>query len=263
MSTIKRRKRLPSVLLTSVAAILTLSVSGGVTAMQSRPPFAPGERLVYVLKWEFIPAGEAVLEVKGVASINDTKAYHFFLTARSNAFVDVFYKVRDYIDAYADVQMGRSLYYTKNQREGSHRRNEIIEFNWQKNEATYSNFGKKEKPVVLHPGTFDPLSAFYYTRTLELIPKTQIERPVTDGKKMVIGRATVIKREKISVESGHYDTLLLEPEIKDLGGVFKKSKDAKIQIWVTDDHRHIPVKIKSKVVVGSFTGELVSVEGNP
>jgi hypothetical protein len=43
--------------------------------------------------------------------------------------------------------------------------------------------------------------------------------------------------------------------------VFEKSENAKIQIWVTADKRRMPVKIKSKVLVGSFVGELVSVTG--
>ena len=36
-----------------------------------------------------------------------------------------------------------------------------------------------------------------------------------------------------------------------------KSKKAKIQIWLTADDRRIPVRIKSKVVVGSFVADLV------
>jgi hypothetical protein len=85
-----------------------------------------------------------------------------------------------------------------------------------------------------------------------------IKRPVTDGKKCIIGKATVIKRETIKVEGKTYDTYLIEPELKHIRGVFKKSKNATIQVWVTTDKRHIPVKIRSKVVVGTFVGELVS-----
>ena len=36
-----------------------------------------------------------------------------------------------------------------------------------------------------------------------------------------------------------------------------KSKDAKLQLWLSDDKYRIPVKIKSEVVVGSFSAELV------
>jgi hypothetical protein len=54
---------------------------------------------------------------------------------------------------------------------------------------------------------------------------------------------------------------LVEPDLKHVGGVFKKSKNAKLRIWVTADARRIPVKIESEVIVGSFVGELVSAEG--
>ena len=85
---------------------------------------------------------------------------------------------------------------------------------------------------------------------------------MTDGKKNILGRARLIKRETITVPSGTYDTFLIEPDIEHVGGVFEKSKDAKIELWVSADERRIPVRLKSKVVVGSFVGELISVEGN-
>ena len=31
--------------------------------------------------------------------------------------------------------------------------------------------------------------------------------------------------------------------------------------WVTADQRRIPVRVKSAVVIGSFTGELISAQG--
>jgi hypothetical protein len=46
-----------------------------------------------------------------------------------------------------------------------------------------------------------------------------------------------------------------------VGGVFEKSPDAKLQLWVSADYRRLPVKLKSKVIVGSFTGELQSMVG--
>ncbi|MBW2193775.1 MAG: DUF3108 domain-containing protein, partial [Deltaproteobacteria bacterium] len=84
---------------------------------------------------------------------------------------------------------------------------------------------------------------------------------ITDGKKCVVGIARVIKKEKIKVPGGTYNTYVLEPELEHIGGVFEKSKNAKIRLWVTADERRILVKVKSKVVVGSFTGELISAAG--
>jgi hypothetical protein len=86
----------------------------------------------------------------------------------------------------------------------------------------------------------------------------KIKAPVTDGKKFVNGEAMVLKKEKIYVTDEWIETYLVEPDLKHIGGIFKKSKNAKLRIWVTADKRRIPIKIKSKVAVGSFVAELVS-----
>lgn len=238
-----------------------LGLSGSIKAEDKGSPFNPGERLTFALKWMFIPAGEAVLEVLPIETVDGNKSYHFLLTAKSNKFIDHFYKVRDRIDAYADIKMTRSILYKKSQLEGKTHRDIVVQYNWAKYKAQYSNFKEEREPIDLLPGAFDPLSAFYYMRLFDLEADLIIERPVTDGKKCIIGKITVIKRETIKLASGTYDTFLVEPDVKHIGGVFEKSKNAKIQLWVTADHRRMPVKIKSKVVVGSFTGELVSATG--
>lgn len=224
-------------------------------------PFSPGEKLTFQLKWYFIPAGEAVLEVLPIEIISGIKAYHFVLVVKTNQFFDAIYKIRDRVDSYTDIGLTRSILYKKRKAGLTHKRDVVVSFNWNINEAQYSNFGRKRKPVSLPPGTFDPLSILYYLRICKFKEKFTLQKPVTDGKKCVTGSGKVIKREKIEVKSGQYDTYLLEPELKDLSGVFRKSKNATIKIWMTADKRKIPVKIKSKVAVGSFVGELVAAEG--
>jgi hypothetical protein len=221
-------------------------------------PFYPGEKLTFKLRWEFVPAGEATLEVLPMVTVNGLRSYHFVMTAQTTPFIDNFYKVRDRVDAYADEKMTHSVFYKKNQHEGKTRRDVAVYFDWERMEAQYLNFGKKRAPVSILPGSFDPFSILYYVRLLEIKEDLIYKRPVTDGKKCVMGIGTVIKRETIKLKSGTYDTYLLEPELKHIGGVFEKSKNAKLKIWITADQRRIPVKVKSKVVVGSFIAELVS-----
>lgn len=257
----QRPRVILSVAVVAAVFLIVLGFCENIKAEEMSFPFNPGEKLTFVLKWTFVPAGEAVLEVLPIEIVNGIKSYHFLLTAKSNEFIDHFYKVRDRIDAYTDIQLTRSILYKKNQLEGKTHRDIVVQYNWAKYKAQYSNFNEEREPIDLLPGSFDPLSAFYYTRLFDLKKDLIIERPVTDGKKCVIGKLAVIKRETIKLESGTYDTYLIEPEVKHIGGVFDKSKNAKIQLWVTADHRRMPVKIKSKVVVGSFTGELVSATG--
>jgi hypothetical protein len=232
-------------------------------AEERRMPFSPGERLAFELKWGIISAGEAVLEVLPVEMIDGAPVFHFVLTATSNPFLDVFYKVRDQIDSYTDINMTHSLLYKNKQNEGSTHRDIVVQFDWNKGEAAYTNYDRPKPPVKVFPGSFDPLSIFYRTRLLDMNVNSLLEHPVSDGRKSLMGQAKITKQETLTINGKTYDTFLIEPELKDIGGVFKKSKDSKIELWVTTDERRIPVKIRSKVAVGSFVGELSSAVLNP
>lgn len=225
-------------------------------------PFQPGEKLVFELKWEVVSAGYATLEVLPMIEYQGKDVFHFAMTAKTNKYLDRIYKVRDRIDAYADRQLAHSVFYSQKQREGNYKRNILVKFDWDRREAVYNDIlkDKKRKPIELLPGAFDPLSIFYYTRSLPLQAPMTIDRPVTDGKKCVVGKATVLKRETITVAAGTFDTLLMVPALEHIGGVFKKSQNAEISMWVTADEKRIPVKLTSKVVVGNFSAELVSYE---
>lgn len=251
-------------ILAVTAFLLLINMTGfpGGAEAGGHHPFRPGEKLHFVLKYGLVSAGSAALEVHDMTEIQGVRAYHFVMTARSNSFIDMFFKVRDRIDAYADADMQHSLYYKKDQKEGKTRRNIKVDFNWDKNESTYINFNTEPKVISLLPGTFDPLSVFYYSRLLDLEQDKPFEHPVTDGEKNLMGILRVIGRETISVPAGTFETLVLEPDLQNVEGVFLKKQRAKIKLWVTDDERRLLVQMKSKAIVGSFVAELVAAEGH-
>ncbi|MGA1868957.1 MAG: DUF3108 domain-containing protein [bacterium] len=222
--------------------------------------FFTREKLTFKLKWGFIVAGRTTLELHPNEMINDIQSYHFVMTTRTTKFLDTFYKVRDQIDAYAHIDMNYSLFFKKKQREGRYKRDIVVTFDWDKNEAQYSNHGEAREPIKILPGTFDPLSAFYALRMQDLKENLEIELSITDGKKCKKGTVKILERQIIEVEDVKYDTYRLQPDTKDIGGVFKKSKDAKITIWVTADKPHVPVRLQSKVLIGHFTADLISIE---
>ena len=225
-------------------------------------PFRPGEKLTFQLRWENVPAGRAVMEVMPFKEVDGQPVYHFKLTAASNSTIDVFYKVRDKFEAYTDIEMKNSLLYRKKQREGSYKKDALAEFDWPNHQVKYTLRGKPKKPLAgIPPGAFDPLSAFYFMRLIDFTIDSSIERPITDGTKKFIGRARVVGRETITLKSGTYDTYVIEPDTTHIGGVFKESKNPKLRIWITADEHRLPVRVKSKVAVGHFIGDLVSAEG--
>jgi hypothetical protein len=95
---------------------------------------------------------------------------------------------------------------------------------------------------------------------LKLKENSIIERPVSDGKVCDMARARVTKKDRVKVRKKTYETYLVLPDMKKVDDTFKEKKVATASIWISADQYQIPVKFKSKMLVGSFTGELVSVE---
>lgn len=221
-------------------------------------PFGPGERCVYDLRWGVIPAGQAILSVLPFTEVDGVPAWHFQLTIKTNEFVDIFYRVRDKIDAYAELSLQEFLLYRKSQQEGRTRREEVVRFDKESNRAMYSNHGQAGSPVSLLPGSVDPLTAVYFVRSRLQREHLEIVKPITDGKKNVSGVARVSARESLAVDGVAYETFRVEPDLRGVGGVFEKSRDSRMTLWFTTDARRLLVKIEGKVVVGSFTGTLVA-----
>jgi hypothetical protein len=64
----------------------------------------------------------------------------------------------------------------------------------------------------------------------------------------------VLKKERVSVPAGTFDTVVVKPILKS-EGIFLRKGD--VYIWLTDDDKKIPVKMKSKVKVGAINAVLV------
>lgn len=252
---------------TFIASLLSLPLVSRWCAAQDEsaaspsPAFEAGEKLKYSLGWQFIVAGHATLEVLPDEEWDGRKARSFQMEARTRKVVDHLFKVRDSLSSVAEYDVSRSLGYAKIQREGKTKRDVTVDFDWEHLKAHYFEARSgSSKTIDIPENTLDPLSAFYFIRNQKLEVGTVIKGPMTDGKRAKEAEIKVVKRERIKVNGTKYDTFKLIPDIKDVGGVFEKSKDAKMEIWCTADHRHIPVLMKSKVFVGSFKAELESIE---
>jgi len=223
-------------------------------------PFGPGEKISYDISWTFVRAGSATLEVLPNGSIEGKKALHIRALAKSTPFIDTFYKVRDSIESWVDLGVNRAYLYKKDQSEGDYVRNYLIRFDMNGSVAYRYSKGTLKNAVIIPQGCFDPLSMLFFFRTKPLSVGYEFAAPVTDGEKAVVGRARVLRRETVTTPAGTFDTFLVEPEVKEIGGVFRKSPNATLHVWITADARRIPVRVQSKVVVGHFTMEMTGYE---
>ena len=230
--------------------------SAGVAA-QRVFPFEPGERLVYKAKWFFIPAGEAVLEVLPDASFNGHSAHHFVMSVSTNSLIDLIYRIRERQDSYTDPKVTQTLQY-RIKNTGDYPRDSIVFFDWSRMMATYVNYDKPERPVAIQPGTFDPLSLVFAIRMHRLIPGDVLEFPVCDGTSVIHSTAIVASRETVTIGRDTYDTVLVIPDLSRVENIWSGRGEPSLRIWLTTDERRLPVKVESRIAVGSFVFELVS-----
>ncbi|HLS28081.1 MAG TPA: DUF3108 domain-containing protein [Opitutales bacterium] len=226
-------------------------------------PFKVGERLTYSLRWGVIRAGIGVLEVHPVTETDGEEVYHFSLSVRTTSLVDRFYKVRDRIDGFVRTDFSGSKLYLVKKDAGKNLRDVEVIYNSEEGFAQYSNFGEEREPVEILPGTLDPLSVLFAVRSIPLKNGENVELPISDGKRVSMGVARVRGTKRITVPDGNYRTILVEPDMRDVGGVFEKSGDSPMEVYFSNDERQLPVRIASEVVVGKFTADLVSVEQVP
>ena len=213
--------------------------------------------MVYQGRWGAIPAGEIIMEVLAKVNVNGKEAYHFTMTTKTNAVVDLIYKVRERQDSYVDAAMTHSLLYKK-RTESKHARDVVITFDWDKMLATRSNFGKKDDSVHVLAGSFDPLALFYALRLQDIKENSVLEIPVTDGNMNIATKATVAKGGKIMVGDKSLETFEVVPDMARLEDVVKQKGEPHLKIWFTADGNKVPIKIQMQKGLISFVFDLVS-----
>jgi hypothetical protein len=146
--------------------------------------------------------------------------------------------------------------------EGRRHKDTHISFNYARKLAflderdlTQPSAPPKHAEFDIPPCVEDVVTAFYYLRRQHLEVGHSIELPVNDGSKTQRVIVEVQAREKVQTPIGTFDTLRVEPQV--FGGLLKRK--GRMLIWLCADERHMPVRIKAMMAVGSITGTLRSV----
>ena len=233
----------------TIFAVLLLIATTTAAAALTMP-----ERLTFNIYYTGIYAGTAVQEIRQAGDL-----LHASSTARSADWLTWLFKVEDRIESVSKITNDRwsPVSYSEKIHEGPTRRHKKILFNGDLT-ATVEDFrAKKTASVQVTAATFDSLSCFVYTRTKLLEPGMTFSIDIYDGKKLHPAVVSVLRREMVKTAAGEFRTVVVHSQLK-TGGIFDKTGD--LMIWMTDDARHIPVKMVSKVRIGSITAELVKVE---
>lgn len=212
-------------------------------------PFGPDERFVFSIDYGIINAGHATMEIRGVRRVGGRPCFDIRTEARSNRFFSRFYKVWDRAQSFLDTESLLPMRFEKHLREGGYRKDDVIKFDREQHFALYED----GEEVAIHPFSQDELSAFFYARTLPLVVGEDLFIDSHANHKNYPLKVIVHDRETVEVGAGTFDCFAIEPVIRE-GGIF--TAKGRLTIWVSADERRIPVKMRTKVVVGSITASL-------
>jgi hypothetical protein len=244
----KRNKRVKVFVLTSLICILAAGFACLPASAGQRIP----EKLIYDLSWTGIPVGQAEQEVS-----EQGDSYRIVSSARSNEWLSTFFPVDDRTESVLDrigPFPGRSRNFKMVFKEGRRIRDREIRFQPQEMQALFLDRQNGDQVTVpLEPVTFDIYASFYHVRHQPLKPGGTFYVNVLDGKKLHRVEIRVLRRERVKVPVGEFDTLVIEPMVAP-EGVFEGKRG--VQIWLSDDERRIPVKAQTKVRLGSVTAVL-------
>jgi hypothetical protein len=233
----------------AAAAIVTLADASSWAQVKA---FGPGEEATYSIDYGVINAGEGTFSVLDMIEYEGSHCYHFRTRARSNRFFSAVYRVRDQADSFMDADSLYTRYFDKRLREGDFRRDVEIHFD-QKNHKAYFPDGSEDE---IEPHTQDVLSAFFRVRTMDLEPGMEFEMPTRGDKEMYPLRVKVLRREEQDTELfGRIQCLVVQPYLDD-DGLFKHEGD--LLLWMTDDERKLPVRMRANVPVGAIEATLKS-----
>ena len=217
--------------------------------------FKAGESLSYRLHYGIIDAGVAVIEVMPeIKDFGGHKVYHIIGNGYSKGTFNWFFKVKDRFESYIDKDALVPWYFMRRCDEGGYIINQDYLFNHYAKKVDVGDGKKYDVP----DGIQDMLSSFYYARNLDFTNAkegTIYEIPSFVDKQTWTLKIKYVGKETISTDIGKYRCLKFRPLIQ-TGRIFKKEED--LNVWITDDKNHIPLRAQAKILVGSIKMDITS-----
>jgi hypothetical protein len=225
-------------------------------------PFRAGERVGLKITYLHILAGRAVVSVLPGESGREA-LLRFVVEARSQGFFAWLfrYRVDDRTVALWDPDTGCSLGIEKHLREGKVVRDQIVRIEPATGDVHVQDPRIQKERYELEPCVLDALSAFFVTRLTGVSEGHPVELPVFDnGKHFRLG-VRFLGRERLDLPppfGGKTPTVIVEPQLLEGTGLFVR--EGRLRIWLTDDARRVPVRMRSKVPIGSVSADLEEYE---
>lgn len=241
--------------------LFTLTLSFKASAQNNIGAFDTGEWFKFRLRYGFINAGFATLEVQDTIYNNKS---NYFIKGKgwTTGVTRLFFKVEDIYQSVVDKESLYPVFFKRRISEGGYKKKKNIIFNQEKLQARVINF-KHNTDITysIKNKVQDMMSSMYFLRNTDLSNLKINEEVSIDlfyDQELNNFKLRFLGKEIIRTKFGKIKTLKFKPFVES-GRVFKDKNS--VTVWISDDENKIILKIKAELAVGSLKAELVSFKG--
>ncbi len=221
--------------------------------------FSTSEILTYRVHYGVINAAEAAMVVSDqYYFINKRPCYKIDIYGKTTGLFDLAVRIRDNWGAYIDTASiipHKAYRYIE---EGKYRKNEVVKFDHQRDEATILNMDRENKNLKnkkkhkVPENILDMVGGYYFLRTLDYSQQKPGDimnlQGFFDGKVYDL-QLRFLGREEVKTRLGTFRSIVIAPMLPD-NDFFAKGNPVKV--WISDDQNKVPLKIKAELSVGAL-----------
>ena len=216
----------------------------------------PSEKYVYSVRWQLFNAGISTVQIE-----SSGPSVHVTATADSAGVPNTIYPVHDIFAAEVDRASFCTLEITKHNVEGPHRRDISISFDYGRGKGRIEirdlkTSQSKQDLFDIPPCVTDVISGFFYVASLPLAPGFSHTFPINDNGRTSDISLTVEAHETVKVAAGAFPTWRVKAQ--PVSGAMQGK--GVLWIWFSDDGRHVPVEMKSKLGFATLLFHLQRIE---
>lgn len=219
------------------------------------------EKLVYDVSWTGgIKIGEIHLDIKATPGIEDGYEIRAEISTNNGA-LNLIYPIEDVHVTRVKGPARLPYHYEVWQKEGyKYEAHRVIEYDQQKGYIRYTKNDRLEGEYYVDGETNNEFSSFFNSRLMPFIIGGRFVIPTFADERRV--KVVVHAESKKKIDQtiiGPVTTVAIMP-VMTFKGLYDKQGDT--VIWYTDDACRVPVRINSKIIIGSLTAELTGYD-NP
>jgi hypothetical protein len=223
-----------------------------ITTPEPSMPFHTGEILNYRVAWAIFPNAAALqMTVIERRNLLGWQTWHFRASAHSEAPARTFFEVDDQFDSYTDTTTLESHQYELYLSEMGSKQNEVLHLVpvGQSSRGTVA-------PVLVQPGTRDPLGAFYALRAVDWQRTPEFHVTVYDGSDLYEVRARQeAASEAVAVDAGNFQATKISLRLFEYG---KEVPHTGFLVWFAHNAARTPVLVLAEMPVGNVRVELAT-----